>query len=190
MRGSALSGIGMEACDERQSPSSVLCILVHLMLPDTLLDLTADEAISYATVLAVMATCDGEFSPVEMSAYESRVASLLYQRDVRERLESVVGEWVDIDFHLQALSETGIKLLLRDVVMMAACDGEYTEEEMKIIDKVAAAAEVGEEELNQLYHWVYEGWSWFQRGHQILSIDNPDGAERVDGVKGPTEPVG
>jgi hypothetical protein len=41
------------------------------MLPDTLLDMDSDEAISYATILAVAATCDGDFSLEEMSAYEA-----------------------------------------------------------------------------------------------------------------------
>ena len=140
------------------------------MLPDSLLEMDGDEAISYATILAVAATCDGEFSPEEMSAYESRVASLLYQRDVRERLSEIVGEWIDIEYHLEALSADSVKLLLRDTILMAACDGEYTDEEMKLIKQVAKKAGVDDETLNQLYLWVVEGWGWFGRGHQILGI--------------------
>ncbi|HIG20082.1 MAG: hypothetical protein CXT67_06080 [Methanobacteriota archaeon] len=142
------------------------------MLPDKLLEMDTDEAISYATILAVAATCDGGFSPEEMSAYESRVASLLYQRDVRKRLSEIVGEQIDIDLHLNALSPNGIKLLLRDTILMAACDGEYTDEEMKLIKRVAQKAGVDDETLNQLYLWVLEGWGWFGRGHQILGMSD------------------
>ena len=142
------------------------------MLPDTLLDMDSDEAISYATILAVAATCDGDFSLEEMSAYEARLASLLYQRDVRKRLGEIVGEQIDIDLHLNVLSPSGIKLLLRDIILMAACDGEYTDEEMKLIKRVAQKAGVDDETLNQLYLWVLEGWGWFGRGHQILGMSD------------------
>jgi uncharacterized membrane protein YebE (DUF533 family) len=142
------------------------------MLPDTLLDMDSDEAISYATILAVAATCDGDFSLEEMSAYEARLASLLYQKDVRKRLGEIVGEQIDIDLHLNVLSPSGIKLLLRDIILMAACDGEYTDEEMKLIKRVAQKAGVDDETLNQLYLWVLEGWGWFGRGHQILGMSD------------------
>lgn len=142
------------------------------MLPDTLLDMDSDEAISYATILAVAATCDGDFSLEEMSAYEARLASLLYQKDVRKRLGEIVGEQIDIDLHLNVLSPSGIKLLLRDIILMAACDGEYTDEEMKLIKRVAQKAGVDYETLNQLYLWVLEGWGWFGRGHQILGMSD------------------
>lgn len=152
--------------------SRQLRVLRQLMLPDTLLEMDGDEAISYATILAVAATCDGKFSQEEMSAYESRVASLLYQRDVKERLNEIIGEWIDVDYHLAALSPDGVKLLLRDTILMAACDGEYTDEEMKLIKRVAQKAGVDDETLNQLYLWVLEGWGWFGRGHQILGMSS------------------
>tara|TARA_B110000116_G_scaffold240087_1_gene227922 strand:- start:188 stop:619 length:432 start_codon:yes stop_codon:yes gene_type:complete len=142
------------------------------MLPDMLLDMDSDEAISYATILAVAATCDGDFSLEEMSAYEARLASLLYQRDVRKRLGEIVGEQIDIDLHLNVLSPSGIKLLLRDIILMAACDGKYNDEEMKLIKRVAQKAGVDDETLNQLYVWVLEGWGWFDRGHQILGMSD------------------
>lgn len=142
------------------------------MLPDKLLDMDSDEAISYATILAVAATCDGDFSLEEMSAYEARLASLLYQRDVRKRLGEIVGEQIDIDLHLNVLSLSGIKLLLRDIILMAACDGKYNDEEMKLIKRVAQKAGVDDETLNQLYVWVLEGWGWFGRGHQILGMSD------------------
>lgn len=140
------------------------------MLPDTLLEMDTDEAISYATILAAAATCDGDFSPEEMSAYEARVASLLFQRDVRKRLGEIVGEQIDIDLHLNVLSPSGVKLLLRDTILMAACNGEYNDEEMKLIKRVAQKAGIDDETLNQLYVWVLEGWGWFGRGHQILGM--------------------
>lgn len=140
------------------------------MLPDTLLEMDDDEAISYATILAVVATCDGEFSPEEMSAYEARIASLLYQRDLRKRLDEIVGERIDISSHLEALSDDSVKLLLRDTILMAACDGKYTDEEMKLIKQIAKRAGIDDETLNQLYVWVVEGWGWFGRGHQILGM--------------------
>lgn len=140
------------------------------MLPDTLLDFTDEEAISYATILAAVATCDGKFTPEEMSGYEARIASLLFQPFVRERLNSMIGELVDLKQHLDQFSQSSLRLLLRDAVLMAACDGEYKPEEIEIIEQIAAAANIDEDTLNQLYFWVSEGWSWQRRGHNILKI--------------------
>lgn len=140
------------------------------MLPDTLLDLSDVEAVSYATILATVATCDGKFTPEEMSSYEARIASLLFQPFVRERLNSMIGEWVDLQEHLEQFSPSGLRLLLRDSVLMAACDGEYKPEEMEIIEQIAAAAGVDEDTLNQLDVWVADGWGWQRRGHSILEI--------------------
>ena len=140
------------------------------MLPDTLLDFSDEEAMSYATILAAVATCDGEFTAEEMSGYEARIASLLFQPFVRERLDSMVGELVDLQEHLDQFSLNGLRLLLRDSVLMAACDGEYKPEELAIIEQIAKAANVDEKTLTELYFWVSDGWSWQRRGHDILKI--------------------
>ena len=141
------------------------------MLPDTLSEMRPEECIAYAEIMAAVATCDGKFTSDEMSAYEARTASLLVQPYVRERLQGMVNEMVDLDSYLKTLSSHGLKLVLRDAILMAACDGKYVEEELEIIEKIASAAGVDQELLNQLYTWLLEGWAWHHRGHQMLGLE-------------------
>ena len=142
------------------------------MLPDTLMDMQPEECIAYAEIMAAVATCDGKFTPEEMSAYEARTASLLVRPFVRERLQGMVDETIDLDSYLKTLSSHGLKLVLRDSILMAACDGRYVDEELQIIGRIASAAGVDEGTLNQLYNWVLEGWAWHHRGHQMLGLEH------------------
>ena len=142
------------------------------MRPDTLMDMQPEECIAYAEIMAAVATCDGQFTPEEMSAYEARTASLLVRPFVRERLQGMMDETIDLDSYLESLSSHGLKLVLRDSILMAACDGRYVDEELQIIGRIASAAGVDEGTLNQLYKWVLEGWAWHHRGHQMLGLEH------------------
>ena len=53
-----------------------------------------------------------------------------------------------------------LRYVLRDGVLLAAADGEYDRRELRILKKIATAADVDEDDLKALFDWVANGWEW------------------------------
>jgi hypothetical protein len=79
---------------------------------------------------------------------------------------------------IQGMESRGVKLALRDAIIVAACDGDFQVEEIELIGKIADAADVSEEILAQLFDWAGRGWDWLAESRLMLDIPLP--SEIVD----------
>ena len=70
---------------------------------------------------------------------------------------------------MEILSAEGQKMALRDAVLVSACDGEYDKKEIRIIKKIAQIAGVNTETLSQIYQWVEEYWSVYDKSTNFLT---------------------
>ena len=53
---------------------------------------------------------------------------------------------------------------------MAAADGHYDAREMDVVKELAQKASFSESDLEALYDWIDEGWTWMKKGRTVLSL--------------------
>jgi len=75
-----------------------------------------------------------------------------------------------MDELLIAIDPSLIKYALRDAALVAAIDGEYDELELELINQLAAAADVDDETLKEIFDWVNSGLLWHNKSLTILEI--------------------
>ena len=63
-----------------------------------------------------------------------------------------------------------LRIALRDALLMAAADGHYDAREMDVVKELAQKASFSEEDLENLYDWIDEGWKWMKKGRSVLSL--------------------
>ena len=69
-----------------------------------------------------------------------------------------------------------LRYALRDGVLLAAADGDYVRRELRILKKIASAADVEENELKAIFDWVSEGWDWHAKGIRLAKLSAEDGS--------------
>ena len=56
-------------------------------------------------------------------------------------------------------------------MIIAAVDGDYHESELEVINEIAKASGVSQEELMSLFNWVEDGWRWMAHGRSSLGVN-------------------
>ena len=75
-----------------------------------------------------------------------------------------------INLVTERLTPIVLKAAVRDAILVAAVDGEYDSEEIKIIKQIAKAAGVKKVQLSALFEWVKEGWEWHKQSFEHLKL--------------------
>ena len=147
------------------------------MLPDTLDLCDRETKWNYVAVLTLLANADGQLVREEMAALESRMGHALLHPDTRAELRQLLKNPPDFHAVISGMDEQGLRLTLRDGMLIAACDGEYHEDEVHMLDLLAEAAGVDEETVHALYGWVTEGWRWMAESRRLLGLLIPGDEE-------------
>ena len=138
------------------------------MLPDAVDILSPSEKEVYIELLALLANSDGALVREEMAALEAFMGRVLLKPEVREETRKQLRSTRDLGELLEKATPNTLKVALRDCVLLAASDGEYHPAEIVVLERIADAAEVGVDGLDQLYDWVTEGWHWLAKGRNIV----------------------
>ena len=94
-------------------------------------------------------------------------------------LIAAISDWFDgylardppeLDELLMSIDPSLIKFVLRDAALVAAVDGAYDAAEMKMIRQLAAAAEVEDDTLKEIFDWVNSGLEWHHQSLNILGL--------------------
>ena len=144
------------------------------MLPDTLHLLDRADRRGYASILAHMASSDGDISVEELATFEGRLGNALIAPMSRKDLRLELKRPKPISLAAREMSDESLLLALRDALLLAAADGVFEPREKEIITMIAKEAGVSESELDALYTWVDEGWSWMRRGRSLLGLNTDD----------------
>ena len=120
-------------------------------------------------MLVLVARCDGALVREETAAVEAAMGRAMLRPELRDEIRTWFGSPPELDALLADLPIVGRKLALRDSMMVASVDGEYQSAELALIRSLAAAAEVGESELDTLFGWVESGWNWMAWSRRILA---------------------
>ena len=139
------------------------------MFPDLVNDLTIEERLAHAQLMVAVASVDGELVQEELIMIESIMGKSMLHPEMRVDVRNTLNHPLEVDKCMDILSNAGQKLALRDAVLVSACDGEYDKKEIRIIKKIAKIAEVDTETLSQIYQWVEEYWSVYDKSTKFLS---------------------
>jgi len=142
---------------------------VTLLFPDLVNGLTIEERLAHAQLMVAVASVDGELVQEELIMIESIMGKSMLHPEMRVDVRNTLNHPLEVDKCMDILSNAGQKLALRDAVLVSACDGEYDKKEIRIIKKIAKIAEVDTETLSQIYQWVEEYWSVYDKSTNFLS---------------------
>ena len=131
--------------------------------------LTIEERLAHAQLMVAVASVDGELVQEELVMIESLMGKSMLHPEMRVDVRNTLNHPLEIEKCMEILSYSGQKMALRDAVLVSACDGEYDKKEIRIIKKIAEIAEVDTETLSQIYQWVEDYWSVYNKSTNFLT---------------------
>ena len=124
----------------------------------------------YLTVLAIIANADTVLRPEEMAFFESRMARMLINPQMRSRFRQLLKHEFDVDKTVRKMDKRTLRLALRDGIFLAASDGEIHPAEVETVKIIAHHAEVSDERLEEIWAWVKEGITWMSNGPRLTEV--------------------
>jgi hypothetical protein len=140
------------------------------MLPDAIDMLSPMEKEVYIELLTILANSDGALVREEMAALEAFMGRALLKPEVRAETRKKLRQTGDLEELLERSTIDTLKVALRDSVLLAAADGEYHPAEVLVLERIAEAAGVSIDGLDELYDWVTEGWHWLAKGRNLVDM--------------------
>ena len=131
--------------------------------------LTIEERLAHAQLMVAVASVDGELVQEELVMIESLMGKSMLHPEMRVDVRNTLNHPLEIEKCMEILSNSAQKMALRDAVLVSACDGEYDKKEIRIIKKIAEIAEVDTETLSQIYQWVEDYWSVYNKLADFLT---------------------
>ena len=131
--------------------------------------LTIEERLAHAQLMVAVASVDGELVQEELVMIESIMGKSMLHPEMRVDVRNTLNHPIEIEKCMEILSKSGQKIALRDAVLVSACDGEYDKKEIRTIKKIAEIAEVDTETLSQIYQWVEDYWSVYNKSTNFLT---------------------
>lgn len=140
------------------------------MFPSSLNQLNLEERKAHAELMVIIASIDGELVQEELMMIESLMGSCMLHPEMRVDIRNMLNNPPEFDKTVSVLSETGLKLALRDGALLSAVDGEYDKKELRILSAVAKKAGVEKETMSKLFEWVEHTWNLYNECESILSL--------------------
>ena len=144
------------------------------MLPDVIDQLDENDREGYVRILISLAGADGTLVREETSAIEAAMGRALIPPHRRNVFRQELKKSGDLSDIIDGMGIPALRLSLRDAAIVGACDGEFQEEEIEFLKRLAVYADVDEETLAKVLKWVDQGWTWIERSRKFLGIRNQD----------------
>jgi len=141
------------------------------VLPDAIDFLEDEDREGYVRILIAMAGADGTLVREETAAIEAAMGRALIPPGKRDLLRQELKTKLDIEKVVIGMSGVAIRLALRDAAIVGACDGEFQEEEIQFLLQLAKHCDLGENDLNRIFQWVDQGWTWLQDSREWLNLE-------------------
>ena len=140
------------------------------MLPDAIDFLEDEDREGYVRILIAMAGADGTLVREETAAIEAAMGRALIPPGKRDLLRQELKTKLNIQNVVVGMSNVAMRLALRDATIVGACDGEFQEEEIQFLLELAKHCDLGEKDLNRIFKWVDQGWTWLQDSREWLNL--------------------
>jgi uncharacterized tellurite resistance protein B-like protein len=138
------------------------------VFPDSIQLLSENGRKRHANLLIIIAGADGELVREEIAAIESAMGLMMIHPNVRTELRSQFADPINLDLLLKEMDAAELRLALKNGAIVAAVDGEYDNNEILLLKKIAATAGVSDARLKQLLNWVRNMWKLEAKGRQIV----------------------
>jgi uncharacterized tellurite resistance protein B-like protein len=143
---------------------------VKFLFPGSLNQLNLEERKAHAELMVIIASIDGELVQEELMMIESLMGSCMLHPEIRVDIRNMLNNPPEIEKTISALSETGLKLALRDGALLSAVDGEYDKKELRILSSIAKEADIDKDTMSKLFEWVEKTWNIYNDCESILSL--------------------
>jgi uncharacterized tellurite resistance protein B-like protein len=143
---------------------------VKFLFPGSLNQLNLEERKAHAELMVIIASIDGELVQEELMMIESLMGSCMLHPEIRVDIRNMLNNPPEIENTISALSETGLKLALRDGALLSAVDGEYDKKELRILSSIAKEADIDKDTMSKLFEWVEKTWNIYNDCESILSL--------------------
>ncbi|MBT3421101.1 MAG: TerB family tellurite resistance protein [Euryarchaeota archaeon] len=140
------------------------------MFPSSLNQLNLEERKAHAELMVIIASIDGELVQEELMMIESLMGSCMLHPEMRVDIRNMLNNPPEFDKTVSVLSETALKLALRDGALLSAVDGEYDKKELRILSAIAKKAGVEKETMSKLFEWVEHTLNLYNECESILSL--------------------
>jgi|TARA_B110000902_G_C13834454_1_gene408911 uncharacterized tellurite resistance protein B-like protein len=137
---------------------------------DLTVDFTPDEAQGYAQIMIIVASADGALVKEELAIIEALMGRCMMHPEMRVDLRNMLETPPKLNLVMERLSPIVLKIALRDAILVAAVDGEYDSEEIKILKQIAKSAGVKKADLSALFEWTKAGWEWHKQSFEHLKL--------------------
>ena len=144
-----------------------------LLLPDAALSLAEEQRRKIACVLVMVAAADGALVREEISAIESSMGSMMLHPESREEVRQLLTQPPDLESILDGMEIPAIRIALRDSALLASVDGDYDENELSALRKIADSADLTEGDLSKILDWVSDSWKLSANGRSIIELPMP-----------------
>lgn len=122
------------------------------------------EKESYIQTLVAIANIDGLLQ--QEKDYVNFQAGIL---DIDpEPYWSKINDINDIDF--SNVSETTKRLILRDAIVIAHIDSEYSQEEISFVNELATQMKLPEDLVPKIESWLLDYWAILEEGSDLFAI--------------------
>jgi tellurite resistance protein len=122
------------------------------------------EKESYVQALVAIANIDGLLQ--QEKDYVNFQAGILDLDP--EPYWSKVNDVNDIDF--SNVSEATKRLILRDAIVIAHIDSEYSQEEISFVNELATRMELPEDLVPEIESWLLDYWAILEEGSELFAI--------------------
>ncbi|MBT5735241.1 MAG: TerB family tellurite resistance protein [Euryarchaeota archaeon] len=140
------------------------------LFPSSLNQLNLEERKAHAELMVIIASIDGELVQEELMMIESLMGSCMLHPEMRVDIRNMLNNPPEFDKTVSVLSETALKLALRDGALLSAVDGEYDKKELRILSAIAKKAGVEKETMSKLFEWVEHTLNLYNECESILSL--------------------
>lgn len=140
------------------------------LFPSSLNQLNLEERKAHAELMVIIASIDGELVQEELMMIESLMGSYMLHPEMRVDIRNMLNNPPEFDKTVSVLSETALKLALRDGALLSAVDGEYDKKELRILSAIAKKAGVEKETMSKLFEWVEHTLNLYNECESILSL--------------------
>lgn len=143
------------------------------LLPDAKLSLAEEQRRKIACVLVMVAAADGALVREEISAIESSMGSMMLHPESREEVRQLLTQPPELDSILDGMEIPAIRIALRDSALLASVDGDYDENELWALKRIAEAGGLDDNDLSEILDWVSNSWKLSAKGRSIIALPMP-----------------
>tara|TARA_B100001113_G_scaffold226545_1_gene185991 strand:- start:3528 stop:3947 length:420 start_codon:yes stop_codon:yes gene_type:complete len=136
------------------------------VLLGTALDLPVEQRHALVEVLVAVAAADGAIVAEEAACVESIMGAVMLHPEARAGLRNQLTDPPLWSASLAEIDGKHARAVLFLAAYVAAVDGDYDDEEVRLLRQMCEALEVSTDVLNDAFTWVESGLNWMASLHE------------------------